>query len=79
MIVDNEYIKKTEILPQPEDDPPLAMVAAVKTIEIYMVLEQVRCGSCYQTSSLSHDLGVVYNQCPNQDTCRRLFSNEYSH
>ncbi len=44
VIVDNEYIKKTEILlPQPEDDPPLAMAAAVKMIEIYMVLEQVSC------------------------------------
>ncbi|KAI1616434.1 fungal-specific transcription factor domain-containing protein [Exophiala viscosa] len=41
VIVDNEYIKKTEILPQPEGDPPLAMAAAVKMIEIYMVLEQV--------------------------------------
>ncbi|EXJ84012.1 hypothetical protein A1O3_04679 [Capronia epimyces CBS 606.96] len=40
VIVDNEYIKKTEILPQPEGDPPLAMAAAVKMIEIYMVLEQ---------------------------------------
>ncbi|KIV97515.1 hypothetical protein PV10_01262 [Exophiala mesophila] len=40
-IVDNVYIKKTEILPQPEDDPPLAMAAAVKMIEIYIVLEQV--------------------------------------
>ena len=38
------YIKKTEILPQPEDDPPLAMAAAVKMIEIYIVLEQVSCG-----------------------------------
>lgn len=44
VIVDNEYIKKTEILPQPEDNPPLAMAAAVKMIEIYMVLEQVRGG-----------------------------------
>lgn len=43
VIVDNEYIKKTQILPQPEDSPPLAMAAAVKMIEIYMVLEQVRC------------------------------------
>ncbi|EHY58228.1 hypothetical protein ABEF92_006017 [Exophiala dermatitidis] len=41
VIVDNEYIKKTQILPQPEDSPPLAMAAAVKMIEIYMVLEQV--------------------------------------
>jgi hypothetical protein len=30
-----------EILPQPEGDPPLPMVAAVKMIEIYMILEQV--------------------------------------
>ncbi len=43
VIVNNEYIKKTEILPQPDDDPPVAMAAAVKTIEIYMVLEQVCC------------------------------------
>ncbi|KAK4941607.1 hypothetical protein LTR10_018484 [Elasticomyces elasticus] len=41
VIVDNEYIKKAEILSQPEGDPPLAMAAAVKMIEIYMVLEQV--------------------------------------
>ncbi|KAF7561742.1 hypothetical protein G7046_g2399 [Stylonectria norvegica] len=41
VIVDNEYIKKTEILPQPGSDPPLAIAAAVKMIEIYMVLEQV--------------------------------------
>jgi len=41
VIVDNEYIKKTEILPQPESDPPLAIAAAVAQIEIYVVLEQV--------------------------------------
>ncbi|KAF1814417.1 hypothetical protein P152DRAFT_512783 [Eremomyces bilateralis CBS 781.70] len=41
VIVDNEYIKKTEILPQPEGNPPLAMAAAVKMIEIYIALEQV--------------------------------------
>ncbi|KIV79063.1 hypothetical protein PV11_06650 [Exophiala sideris] len=41
VIVDNEYIKKAEILSQPEGDPPLAMAAAVKMIEIYVVLEQV--------------------------------------
>jgi hypothetical protein len=41
VIVENEYIRKTEIVSQPEDKPPLAMAAAVKTIEIYMILEQV--------------------------------------
>ncbi|WRT68787.1 uncharacterized protein IL334_005767 [Kwoniella shivajii] len=40
-VVDNEMITKTEILPQLEDDPPVIMAAAVKTIEIYIVLEQV--------------------------------------
>ncbi|KAH7014183.1 uncharacterized protein B0I36DRAFT_48499 [Microdochium trichocladiopsis] len=39
--VDNEYIKKTEILPQPESNSPLAIAAAVTTIEIYIILEHV--------------------------------------
>ncbi|WWC64303.1 uncharacterized protein I303_106913 [Kwoniella dejecticola CBS 10117] len=40
-VVDNGMITKTQILPQPDDDPPVIMAAAVKTIEIYIVLEQV--------------------------------------
>lgn len=43
IIADNEYITKTEILPQPESNPPVVMAAAVKITEIYMVLEQVGC------------------------------------
>ncbi|WWC73361.1 uncharacterized protein I206_107328 [Kwoniella pini CBS 10737] len=40
-VVDNGMITKTEILPQPEDNPPVIMAGAVKLIEIYIVLEQV--------------------------------------
>lgn len=74
VIVDNEYIKKTEILPQPESDPPLAIAAAVTKIEIYMVLEQV--------SSLpfhSHGChiepfpGLVCHQRPIENTSGCLF------
>lgn len=42
VIVDNAYITKTAILSQPQSRPPVAMAAAVKITEIYMVLEQVR-------------------------------------
>ncbi|KAF4126552.1 Fungal trans [Geosmithia morbida] len=41
IVISNEYIRKTEILPQPDDSPPLAIAAAVKTLQIYIVLEQV--------------------------------------
>nr|XP_019047902.1 hypothetical protein I302_04522 [Kwoniella bestiolae CBS 10118]OCF26832.1 hypothetical protein I302_04522 [Kwoniella bestiolae CBS 10118] len=41
VVVDNGMITKTEILPQPEDNPPVIMAGAVKMIEIYIVLEQV--------------------------------------
>ena len=42
VIVDNEYVTKTTILPQPESSPPVAMAAAVEVTKLYMVLEQVR-------------------------------------
>jgi hypothetical protein len=74
VIVDNEYIKKTEILPQPEGDPPLAMAAAVKMIEIYMVLEQVRCARTPMNLTLSHAPGAVCDQCPVKNARRRFFS-----
>ncbi|QKX55394.1 uncharacterized protein TRUGW13939_02487 [Talaromyces rugulosus] len=41
VIVDNEYVTKTTILPQPESSPPVAMAAAVEVTKLYMVLEQV--------------------------------------
>ncbi|RAO70505.1 uncharacterized protein BHQ10_006517 [Talaromyces amestolkiae] len=40
-IVDNQYVTKAAILPQPESSPPVAVAAAVKITELYMVLEQV--------------------------------------
>lgn len=74
VIVDNEYIKKTEILPQPEGDPPLAMAAAVKMIEIYMVLEQVRRAPMPLNLTLSHTRGAICDQCPVKNARRRLRS-----
>jgi len=74
VIVDNEYIKKTEILPQPEDDPPVAMAAAVKMIEIYMVLEQVRDDPMPFGLTLTHAPGAVCDQRPVKNTGRRFFS-----
>lgn len=74
VIVNNEYIKKTEILPQPEDDPPVAMAAAVKTIEIYMVLEQVCYDRVHFHLILTHAPGLVCDQRPGTNTCRRFFS-----
>lgn len=72
-IVDNDCIKKTEILPQPEHNPPLAMAAAVKMIEIYMILEQVRWNFQILIVTLTNALGFVLDQRPFKNTCRGFF------
>ncbi|OCF54409.1 hypothetical protein L486_07957 [Kwoniella mangroviensis CBS 10435] len=58
-VVDNGMITKTEILPQPEDNPPVIMAAAVKMVEIYIVLEQVLSGinAPFTTISQRFNLG----------------------
>lgn len=73
VIVDNKYIKKTEILPQPEDDPPVAMAAAVKMIEIYMITEQVCYDPIQLYLKLTHAPGLVCDKHPGKNTCRRFF------
>lgn len=74
VIVDNEYITKTEILPQPEDDPPMAMAAAVKMTEIYMVLEQVRSVLLVFNLMLRLAPGAICNQCSIKNSCSRVLS-----
>ncbi|ODN83758.1 hypothetical protein L202_01849 [Cryptococcus amylolentus CBS 6039] len=40
-IIDNEYITKSAMGPQPDDRPSVIMAGAVKNLETFMVLEQV--------------------------------------
>ncbi|KAK6904455.1 hypothetical protein I203_105268 [Kwoniella mangroviensis CBS 8507] len=54
-VVDNGMITKTEILPQPEDNPPVIMAAAVKMVEIYIVLSGIN--APFTTISQRFNLG----------------------
>lgn len=75
VMADNAYIKKTQILPQPESDPPLAIAAAVTNIEIYIVLEQVISSylSCHDYHSKRH-VGLINDQRPINNAGVRLLS-----
>ncbi|OCF34177.1 hypothetical protein I316_04127 [Kwoniella heveanensis BCC8398] len=60
-VVDNGMITKTEILPQPVDSPPVIMAAAVKMIDLYIILEQVlsAINAPLITISQRFDLGFI--------------------
>ncbi|WVF67228.1 hypothetical protein IAT40_001976 [Kwoniella sp. CBS 6097] len=60
-VVDNGMITKTEILPQPIDSPPVIMAAAVKMIDLHIILEQVlsAINAPLITISQRFDLGFI--------------------
>ncbi|WVQ94815.1 hypothetical protein IAU59_001898 [Kwoniella sp. CBS 9459] len=77
-VVDNGMITKTEILPQPIDSPPVIMAAAVKMIDLHIVLEQVlsAINAPLITISQRFDLGFIPRRRSERLSRAEMFLNE---